>query len=173
MNANKTGAIVYPTGFALPSTARSGVTVLTEGDKDVAVLFGEYRNGLAKTNTYEVFKRAVDNASRVFAKDIFWITMQQRNPNLSRMKVEFLADTLEYIVSGKRRMHVRSWLPLVDDKLGGDVSPILMNGPVVHPQINLPLNDGPASLLASWLRHKDGVGDLIESTNILFGGASY
>lgn len=172
MNANKSGAIVYPTGYALPSQARSGVSVLTEGDKDVVALFDEYRTGLAKTNTYEVFKRAVDNATRVFAKDIFWITMQQRNPNLSRMKVEFLADTLEYIVSGKRRMHVRSWLPLLDDKLGGDVSPILMNGPVIHSAIDVPMMK-PAQLLASWLRHKDGVGDLIESTNILFGGASY
>lgn len=175
MNGLKSGCVVYPTGYALPTSQHSGISVLSEGDQAVVELFTHYRLGKLRLTSYDVFKQAVDNATRLFGKDHKWIMVQQRNQNLDRNKALFIADTLEYIVSGKRRMHVRSWLPLVDTAVQGTVLPILMNGPVVHGEISLPpqLIGNSAKLLAAWLSHNDGLGDLIESTNILFGGATY
>lgn len=165
------GYSVYPSGFARVSPEHVG-TVYKEPDSMACAHYLGMLNGATSIMDSRHFESILRNALALLGTGPDWITLQSMNPNLDKYKVEFLADTVNYIASGKRRMYLATWRELCSFQSNGSVKPIVMNSRVVNAEIKVPaewLKVHPTEILSKWIAHDGGLVDLIESLHLMFG----
>lgn len=166
------GYSVYPSGFARVSPEHVG-TVYKEPDSMACAHYLGMVGGSVSILDHRHFESVLRNALALLGTGPDWITLQSMNPNLNKYKVGFIADTVNYIAVGKRRMYLATWRELCEERNDGVVKPIVMNSRVVNPEIKVPaewLKAHPTEIISKWIAHDGGLVDLIESMYLMFGG---
>lgn len=170
--SNSRGFDVYPTGFARLNTEHVG-TGYKEPDSMACAHYLGMLNGSASIMDPKHFESILRNAMALLGSGPDWISIQSMNPNLNRYKVDFMADTVNYIAHGKRRMYLATWRELCDERNDGAVKPIVLSSRIVNPEIKVPaewLKAHPTEIISQWIARDGGVVDLIESLHLMFGG---
>lgn len=95
-----------------------------------------------------------------------WIEKQKQNPYFDTMQNRFVEETVGYVYTGFRKYHPMVYVDTLDIgfKNAFDVGPNLRK--------YLANQDRPVlvrDFLASWLRQRDGLSDLLFSLRVLFG----
>lgn len=170
---NDRGFDVYSSGFARLSPLQAG-TGYKEPDTMAIAHYDGMVKGMVSVVDSKTFDSVVRNALALLGTGPDWITVQAFNPNLSKYQVEFMVDTVNYIVTGKRRYLLATWRELLAEmNNNGSVKPIVMGGRSVNPDIKVPaelLKGHPAEIMSRWISREGGVVDLIESLHLMFGG---
>lgn len=172
----KGGYVVYPRGFARYDEEAAG-TVPGDHNDVIGRLYVEHIEGTSKLGPADLVVKMLDLAGHFLGLGSRWIITQRENPNLSAAQVEFVEDTINYIVSGKRRMYIGTWLSLTDEPMTGQIKPMVAGGGrVANPSIVVPpeLSSGePGLVIARWLSQDQGLSDMICALNLMFGGVPY
>lgn len=170
---NDRGFDVYSSGFARLNPLQAG-TGYKEPDTMAVSHYDGMVKGVMSVTDAKHFESVMRNALTLLGAGPDWITIQAMNSNLSKPQVEFLVDTVNYIVTGKRRYYMATWRELCADlNNNGAVKPIVLGGKVVNPTIRVPaewLKGHPAEIISRWIAREGGVVDLIESLQLMFGG---
>lgn len=165
------GFDVFDTGFARLNPAQAG-TGYREPDSMACAHHLNMLNGRLSLAKADDFESVLRNALALLGTGTDWIVIQSMNPNLDRYKVGFVADTVNYIATGNRRMYMATWRELCGSRNEGGVKPILLGSRIVNPEIKVPsawLRGHPAEIMARWIAHDGGLVDLIESLYLMFG----
>lgn len=117
-------------------------------------------------------KQVLMEASRLFGKSFFsWIATQYQNPYLYGRNFDFLEDTLRYIRTGRRRMGVRSWKALMEEKPAALPN---MKQRRVEPGLipTYPTGTTTANVLTEWCSRPGGFEDLLQTLGVFYGAGS-
>lgn len=101
-----------------------------------------------------------------------WVNTNIRGPSTGELHAEFIEDTLLFIASGKRRLAVMTWLPLLtlsDLKTNANVPTALINSFFIQPNDRGECNVNLVDVLQRWCHHEGGFEDLIQTLHVLFG----
>lgn len=101
-------------------------------------------------------------------KNIFQIQLDD-DSTVSFRAIDFLIDSMTYLRTGRRRISVDHWFDLLEVQPEKFVS-------LPNEQIRKIKNDhgqylsmSPVDLVCSWLKHPDGLDDLVTTMMIIFG----
>jgi hypothetical protein len=170
---NDRGFDVYSSGFARLSPLQAG-TGYREPDTMAVTHYDGMVKGQLNVVDAKHFDSVMRNALALLGTGPDWIMVQAMNPNLSKYQVDFMVDTINYIVTGKRRYYLATWRELnAEANNNGSVKPIVMGGRTVNPEIKVPpelLKGHPTEIISRWIAREGGVVDLIESLHLMFGG---
>jgi len=113
-------------------------------------------------------------ALNAFGVDNFqtWTMAQFAGPSTGEMHAEFLEDTLAFIMTGKRKMQLVNWLPLLtlsDLNTNVTIPTEEIKAFFVDPQSNRARNVKLIDVLQRWCSHEGGFEDMIQTLHILFG----
>lgn len=159
---------VSPRGYGIAGTPEGGVK-LGVADATVDQLHHFKTSTTKSLHAWPYRKQVLTAATRLFGRSFFsWVATQYRNPYLYGRNFEFLEDTLRFIVTGRRRMGVRSWAALMEED------------PDKHPRIGnrqpgagliptYPTGTTTANVLAEWCSHPGGFEDLMETLAVMYG----
>lgn len=101
-----------------------------------------------------------------------WIAVQLKGPSTGDMHIEFLKDTMKFIMTGKRKLSLHSWTDVLT------LSSITSNETVTEAEIasffvnadtkqgmNIQLID----VIQRWCAQEGGFEDLVQTLHVLFG----
>lgn len=165
------GFRVYPSGFAVRDDKFSQAIVM-DGDLEITHLFEHYRDGTHTPLEFDYFMKVINKALDLLSVDANWVITQSFNPNLSKAKVGFLIDTINYLLTGRRSQSMTTWRAVCCDDAVSNAKGISLKGFSLHKEIVLPkkiLFGQPASIISTWLSHNGGFADLVESLQLMFG----
>ena len=137
----------------------------------VEALYAEYVKKNPAWNSFEFRERILRTALEAFGLVSFesWYQSQHQSPACGDMHNEFLTDTLKFITTGQRRMHLMSWsslLHMTDD--GSAIGPVSEEAEQFFKNRNhFMLND----VIQVWCSRDGGLEDLLGTLHILFGNA--
>lgn len=142
-------------------------TIFSRGDETISELFRIYETGAQDTANLTFRLRVLDSAVRLFGDFHEWMTLQRNNPNLLGYNLEFLRDTLRYILTGHRDMSPLIWLDLVAEKSIHTTQAHHLTLSELAPPKDL----DTTKLIQLWCSRKGGFEDLLQSLFLLFGKA--
>jgi hypothetical protein len=113
-------------------------------------------------------------ALNAFGTDDFmkWTMAQFAGPSTGELHAEFIEDTLDFIMTGKRKLHLTSWLPLLtlsDLNTNVTVPSEKIKTFFVEPETKVARNVKLIDVLQRWCSHEGGFEDMIQTLHILFG----
>lgn len=158
---------IYPRGFARYIEGDgSTTTVLEQGDPSVARYLREY-NSQNPVNKWGYQHQVIDLAASLFGNFKDWLTLQYTQNNfLYDINLDFLDDTLTFIITGKRRLDLQAGLQLLDEFPEG--RPGIATVRRMH-DVNQLDGDFLENFLSYWLSHPNGFHDMICTLNVFFG----
>lgn len=167
--------VYFNRGFRIdcnPDRFGDGITenaVIEAGD----ALANDFRRAVVtgKMNrvTWEHAKPVLDYAISLFDNLKDWFLDQiTHNSKVNGHRLEFLIDTIGYIINGKRAIGNESWLQLIvmQDPQASDKEPLIAKSQSV---IAMMSRYSGTELLQRWISHPNGLIDLIDSLYIMFG----
>jgi len=156
--------VIYPRLYQV-KTGGEGPMVSSLGDQAVSELYRIYEIGDKDTRGLTFRFRVFDCALRLFGDFREWMVLQRNNPNLVGYNLEFLRDTLSYILHGTRRMSPMIWGDLVKESQDYTSTPHHL----VLPDLQVPSDITTAQVLQLWCSRKGGFEDLLQTLFVLFG----
>lgn len=178
-----TAVLLFPRGFIARGSVNAPLpqpnsplfkNVVTEVDGNPALneIFDISREGVVNLMAWEYRSRALKTMAKLYGNFHLWVYSQAvQNPYCYDMAFEFLCDTLDYIITGKRRLSVQTWLELLQEHTEQRIS-IDHYGRYekdIKPRLEKIGMDENA--LAKWCQRPEGFTDLLFSSNIFFGRA--
>lgn len=143
----------------------TGPAVDSVGDQAVSELYRLYQVGDRDTQNLSFRFRVLDCALRLFGDFRQWMILQRNNPDLVGYNLEFLRDTLAYIIYGRRSMSPMIWGDLVRETQDHMTTPHHLS----LPDLAVPDDLTTAQVLQLWCSRKGGFEDLLQSLFVLFG----
>lgn len=137
-----------------------------EGDSELMVLWDIYMTCKLDTTTWGFRKRVVNTAMRLFENFGSWVGDQNSSPNVVGYNADFLADTLNFIETGKRKLHPLQWLDIVNET--AEIATVDDNHTVAGG--NYKGLTFTHDVLQKWMSWPLGFEDLMLSLYIFFGG---
>jgi hypothetical protein len=161
--------IVYPRYFVTPLLG-SDHDEKSDGDLEVVDLYAMYMNRFAKRDSWPFQERVLAVALRLFGPDFQnWLRLQNDNPKLRGMNLEFLNDTLRFIETGQRHVSYLSWIELMNEMDDGVSLPPQSQSSLLRPY----KTKETAQVLQAWCRRPHGLDDLVCSLNAFFGSRRF
>lgn len=157
--------IIYPRTYTRVVDSGSGL-VRSPGDAEVNELFDELMQRMHNYQSWELRRKGMLVAMRMFNEFFRWAMEQQNNSSIVGFNYDFLLDTLGFINTGKRRMSTVNWLSLVSE----DASP--SHGQKAIRAVPLPLgmfNNKTEETIVKWCSQEGGLEDMIMTMYVLFG----
>ena len=135
-------------------------------DPVVEDLWQRYLNLVGSDAPLNLVLLMVERLKYAFGDFRQWVWIQATtNRAVQGYALEFILDTIKFIHTGQRQMSIENWLALIE------IDPPLSNN-VVNSRVDqfkdVVIPD-TTTLLTNWLKHENGVRDLFQSANILFG----
>lgn len=167
---------VYPRGFMtrpqIEALNANEVNVeiirMDDGDRNLNMLYEMYAGRSVNTDRWAYRSRVIAQTSSLFGDFRSWIYYQLAQNNYCYgLAVEFLEDTLNFIITGQRVMSARNWYEL------------LLEFPEENPGIAAPdritrfqeMLDSPelTNVFGKWCSHHNGFEDMLWTARVLFG----
>lgn len=164
---------IFPRGFEvreIDPIKQYPEVMEVSGNKEVSTL---YKNWILVQKQPPVFE-SVETATRLAHTLIGqslkeWYVVNASNEFLNLNALSFMEDTINFLVTGKRRLSMENWHLLLSNKERRD-GPA---GPVKTYAALTTLNGESffkdAEYISAWLSKPNGITDLIQSLQILFG----
>lgn len=105
----------------------------------------------------------------------FWYSQQQYIPSAGNLHREFLEDTLQFIETGTRSMHLQTWNDLINSNDTGHRQKVMSDRALEFFGISSngirrePRNSDLKDVLIAWTSQPGGFADLLFTLHILFG----
>lgn len=144
----------YPNGFFGRS---SGLGLPGDPDPEMVVLYQDF---LARRSgwTWEMQRPYFEAALRLFGCPAWFLERQMRIPGLCRYRRQFLIDTAEFIVTGRRPTSVYTVTSLFDYR--NPSMPMMFDAGAIPKGVDS---------IARWVSHEGGFADMVESMAVFFG----
>jgi hypothetical protein len=145
------------------------------GNAQIEQLFVSYTKGIESVLDFDFCEKILKAAKAAFGTDHFasWYRAQFLSPGISDMHIRFLDDTLQFIRTGRRSVHINTWDAMVDIAEGGQSKTplsaealsffggdLLKNDTIYRDELNQVLHD--------WVTCTNGYDDLMATLHILF-----
>ena len=183
-------AIIYPRGFigngeninlVMPkepteqdfiTAAKLNRTVVVQekvfaSNQDVDDVYSVYQTGSEYTKSFEFREQVIKVALKAFGTNDFneWCTLQLECPFFTAMHRKFLNETIYVLNGGSRQTNLMTWTLLL--------TPILAIDSDKNININIDENiKSVKDAIVTWFSIENGIPDLIQTLNILFGNKS-
>ena len=129
----------------------------------------ESKKFMFKEEALRLFMRAFGTEN--FAE---WVVAQYTSPSFGETHQDFLDDTCHFLMCGQRRTSIQNWNAILDE------SETKLNTTVVSKNIAYFFgsdmlseiarkNEPIYEVVARWMKHPSGIGDLLTTGHILFG----
>jgi hypothetical protein len=145
----------------------------------IEALYSAYIKRTVKTNDFNYREAVYKAAFDAFGTKDFhdWFKAQYKSPAAGQLHSDFLADTLEFIMRGRRDMPLENWASLlvITDE-GNNIGPYPEKAkeffgtktPTSKPYGN---RTNMVDILQDWCSKPNGFEDLLGTLHILFGAA--
>lgn len=164
---------IYPRGFLLPLGPvgdSDDKNVRVPGDEEVSLLYTLYMNQTVNSESWEYRKRVFKAARRLFKDFSHWVGLQTKNEHIYGFNYEFLLDTLNYILTGKRSLSVTDWAGLLIEAPEPKKQDVIerFSKANLHPLFK---EKGYATedILTAWCAKPHGFEDMVCTLYVLFG----
>ncbi len=119
-------------------------------------------------NRWEFESFVLDTALRLFGDFQTWVQAQRNNPQITGYNKAFIEDTLKFINGEDRELQLVNWIELVSQG-HADIHLADLRVPRVTPR----LQQSPSTVkaLVNWCSRPNGLEDLLQTLNLLFGRA--
>lgn len=156
----------FPSGYRCP--LKDGIKNEIISDPDVALLWKEYKLGLADPLSFDTQQRLIRCANRLFGNFSEFLTANDQNTRISEQGYEFLKDTIEFITTGKRTVSIssRTGIMATEVRMHRTENPKASARKVKLKDLLDSIHD--RDVLWCWLKHRNGIMDLLSTVNILF-----
>lgn len=161
--------IVYPRLFTSRLPEGEGIQV-SQGDESVEVLYKALLDSTTNTRSWPFYRAVLLNAMRLFGDFEDWLREQRLNSNIVGYNREFLADTLEFIQTGRRGMPVLTWYDLVTEGGHGHHAQAISQQ-LLKARAGNKVTDASIQLIQKWVTQPNGLEDLLTTLHLLFGNA--
>ena len=139
-------------------------TTVYASNQDVNDLFLTYNSGSVYTKSFEFREQVIKVALKAFGTTEFnsWCQMQKDSPFLSAMHRKFLNETINFVNYQPRQVNMSTW--------GSLLGPTKATETDKNIELNFDenLND-LKDVIQQWFTIENGVSDLVQTLNILFG----
>lgn len=165
---------VYPRGYMLPLGPvddASCKNARVPGDEEVITLYTLYMNQNVNTDSWSYRKRVLIAARRLFKNFHTFAGMQVKNEYLYGMNYDFLQDTYNFILEGKRKTHPTNWMGLFiehPEPRPQDI-PARFSKHTPHKVLSVYLT--VEDILAAWCARPNGFEDMVCTLYVLFGNS--
>lgn len=140
-----------------------------------AMIDGTY-HGNSITFNKAIIVEALRNFGSVNLLD--WINLQKTSRYFTSNHQKFLLDTLNFIVTGKRKTTIRTWEIILKRKTVDDVESVSNNKEFDSKILSFlnsiasdgnPISSNLTRIIPEWFSHRGGNEDLLLTLNIIFG----
>lgn len=146
-------------------------------NEDVEALYAHMISRVTTLDDFEFRESLLKAALTAFGTQQFdfWYSQQQYIPAAGNLHREFLEDTLQFIETGTRAMHVQTWNDLINSNDTGHRQTVLSEKAMEFFGISSngirrePRNGSLIDVLITWTSQPGGFMDLLYTLHILFG----
>lgn len=177
--ANK--ALVYPSGFSriVNEITESLVTdnvkprriYATNHDVQVEVLYLNWITNPNECISWDERRKFILYYNKLYGN--FWTWLEQQlvtNDYIYEMNLDFLIDTLRFILTGTRTVHIRNWRDLITEYPSPRPGIASKDRLVLLQELLSSYKKlDNFNYIGMWCSHESGFEDLIYTTQILFG----
>lgn len=158
--------IVMTSGFMLIPSQAHRLPATIDGYDDIYELYKTFMANGPNTGSYEFFKDACIRCAYTYGDFKQWVRLHAMSAKLTNTQFDFIIDTLKFIETGKRSMHITNWIRVIK------LNPEQQVTEVEHKRrLNMIENFHVSSNpVPDWVSHEGGLADLILTTATLFGG---
>lgn len=181
MVANMSKTLVYPSGFsrtvsevteALVTDLKKPRNVYAERpDKQVEILHVDWVTDIDPQMDWDRRRKFILYFNKLYGD--FWTWLKQQvvtNDYIYDVNLDFLIDTVRFILTGHRHMAVQNWRDLINE------FPVYKSGSAsldrwenFKQESGLDENHMQSNYIGMWCSHDSGFEDLIYTTQIIFG----
>lgn len=157
-----------PVGYRTPLYDQ--IRDVTVADELILEAYGQLAtNRMVSTRDWNFHRKVINRVLDNFHDLQDWLRAQEHNPRMTRNMHEFLADTIQYINTGRRSMSIDSRVMLIQAERQNDQNTkVYRPGPKerkLHEMLNVPRGD----YMWYWLQHHYGFIDMVTTANVIFG----
>ena len=156
--------ISYPRLYRIEVTGE-GSPVTSRGDQTVTELFRYSSAGGGNLNLMTFRLQVLDCAVRLFGDFRAWMILQRNNPTLSGYNLEFLRDTMSFILKGERKFPPLVWGDLMDEQS----TYAQFQHHQTYPDLAIPEDITTEQVIQLWCARRNGFEDLLQTLYVLFG----
>ncbi len=151
----------YPSGFRVP--LNDGQRPDVAADCEVEDLWREYQTENNILLNWDFHKRVIKAAKRLIGSYPLWVNDQKENPQLSLGQMRFVQDNTNFILRGRRELHIESHVMIIAmEKASGKNQKF--KSPIVEE-----LSYRDTDLICQWVKQPRGLEDLLHSLKLIFG----
>lgn len=181
MVINMSKTLVYPTGFFRTMQEVTGSLVYDLKkprnvyaelfDKEVENLFLDWTTDINPNMDWNRRRKFILYFNKLYGD--FWTWLKQQvitNDYIYDVNFDFLIDTVRYILTGHRQMHIKNWRDLVAEF--PEYRPGVARNDrweYLLQETGLSENITKTNYIGMWCSHDSGFEDLIYTTQIIFG----
>ena len=162
---------IYPRGYTIELSGKNGVRHVN-GSEEIASLMHRLIAKDITVDQMDTVYQVVDLLKKYIPSIHTFIRLQAGNPYVMRAQWAFLDDTLRFIATGKRETSLETWIMLIekDDRMRQSTLTSITDRHIDESIQGAVAKLGTSGKLArAWMRHKDGIRDIIMSLYIFFG----
>ncbi len=148
--------------------------VLEKGDPEINKLYGDYLANSMKLKDNTEFKiKAIKSIARLYGTFYTWLRYQfEFNYLMHGLNLDFLTDTVQFIMYGKRSYSASTWQSLIEinpDYIVGSSSAARWDK--LCKEFNIRTSNDLKHYIGMWCSHTNGFEDMLYTTWVLFGSA--
>lgn len=147
--------------------------VVLEGNSELDELMLEYINFPTRTVYWEYRSKFIRLVQKLLGSGTNnYFMVQQGNHLVTDLELDFLADTLRYVHTGKRKFSILAWLDLLGSDNGDTTNPSkrsLIVDTYKDLGFNYPRSVSVNETIQNWLAQDKGFDDMVFTINQLFG----
>lgn len=141
-------------------------------------LYEEYKGNPKVIHNADWIIRLIRAAKEGFGTNLRnWMVLQDNKPTVGTYHSDFLLDTMQYLMTGKRRMTMHNWyrllgLPVTSGNAGVGKAVKLFTRVGRKDERPYADSDVPSRIemvITAWLSKEDGLLDLMHTTFLVFG----
>lgn len=156
----------YPTGYRSPVWGTRLMTIAP--DVQIARLMKSYRSRLLDIDAWEFKATLVAETRRLFGNIKDWVEAQDQNVYISQTAYDLIAETINFIKTGKRCVSLRAHMGIIDmEREMGTFSNDNAERRITSlgDLLTFPVDD----YIFMWIQHPNGLDDMLCTVHYIFG----
>lgn len=181
MVVNMSKTLVYPTGFSRCVTGpteslvtdlkRPRSVVAQRPDRQVEILHVDWMTDMEPNMPWSRRRNFILYFNSLYGD--FWSWLKQQvvtNDYIYDVNLDFLIDTVRFLLTGHRHMAVQNWRDLIKEFPAPELGAANADRwEYFKQETGLDENHIKTNYIGMWCRHESGFEDLIHTTQIIFG----
>lgn len=159
---------VVPSGFFMLPKYEHKLPATIEGFDRVYAVYNHFMADQGYSATFEFHLKAVQACSYGFGDFKDWVRLHVGTVPLTDTAYGFIKDTLEFILTGRRKFAATTWMVVIKSNPDIQISEHVRRGRWL--EIEPILAQLPDDPICMWCSHEGGFKDFILTTAVMFGG---